>query len=437
MAQPIAKYDGNYITCFPSSNATDKGKWNEEFNCARYVTRVTSKNFCIVNPSFIMTETELEGSKKLQIGTGQCSINGMDLIMNAAIQMDPPEGTGTFHVAFKLVRDSANDVLGDTKVGVTITFDGLFVSYYTQKPDPVDVDMLYIGTVDWDGNSFSNITEDEDKYGRIWAEDILCKINDPKHPDITRLNLQEFIYNIPDWYVSKEGDVEYGAIEFLPGRDGTQDYGVKIQATDDNNASISIKAPSTSTATPTLNGALKATNTDVELELGNASIGVSTSAGNALKITNPNTITIDSEAMLSLEGRSSVSLASGTNSYTIIGTTQTIQLDSSSKPITISKLSSDNDVKLQIGDSADNIQINSNGTMVLKNAGSYSRITMSGGASTYDVTITKPQNSKELDIEGNIELTGNLTATGDIHANKVWNSVYNDCRRIYGERRLQ
>ena len=62
---------------------------------------------------------------------------------------------------------------------------------------------------------------------------------------------------------------------------------------------------------------------------------------------------------------------------------------------------------------------------------------MSGGTSTYDVTITKPLNKKELDIVGDIELTGNLTATGDIHANKVWNSVYNDCRRIYGERRLQ
>ena len=426
MAQPIAKYDGNYITCFPSSNATDKGKWNEEFNCARYVTRVTSKNFCIVNPSYIMTETELEGTKKLQIGTGQCSINGMDLIMNAAIQIDPPEGTGKFHVAFKLVRDSANDVLGDTVVGVTTTFDGLFVSYYTQKPDPVDSDMLYIGSVEWDGNNFSNITEDEDKYGRIWAEDVLCKINDPKHPDITRLNLQEFIYKIPDWYVSKEGDVEYGAIEFMPGRDGTQSYGIKIQSTADNNASILIKAPSTSTGTPTLNGALKATNTDVELELGNASIGVSTSVGNALKITNPYTIAIDTNTILTLEGGSSISLLSGTNSYTILGTTQTIQLDSSSKPITMSKLSSDNDIRLQIGDGADNIQINSNGTMVLKNAGSYSRITMSGGASTYDVTITKPHDKKELDIVGDIELTGDLTATGDIHANKVYNAVYND-----------
>ena len=93
--------------------------------------------------TFIMTETELEGSKKLQIGTGQCSINGMDLIMNAAIQMDPPEGTGTFHVAFKLVRDSANDVLGDTKVGSDLAYkpsrnaDGIYeAATYTAKFTP-------------------------------------------------------------------------------------------------------------------------------------------------------------------------------------------------------------------------------------------------------------------------------------------------------------
>ena len=424
MAQPIAKYDGNYKTCFPSSNATDKGKWNEEFNCARYVTRVTSKNFCIVNPSYIMTETELEGTKKLQIGTGQCSINGMDLIMNAALQMDPPEGTGTFHVAFKLVRDSANDVLGDTKLGVTITFDGLFVSYYTQKPDPVDADMLYIGTVDWDGNSFSNITEDEDKYGRIWAEDILCKINDPKHPDITRLNLQEFIYNIPDWYVSKEGDVEYGAIEFLPGRDGTQDYGVKIQATDDNTSEIKVKAPSIEDSS-TSKGYIKATNSSIQIGLGNTTL-TNQFSSNLFTLHNEGLVNIESEMSLTLSGTNDVTLESGNNQHIIDGTTQTFKLSSSAKPITMTTLTSDNNVKLQVGDSSDNVQVSSDGTIILKNAASYSRITMSGGTSTYDVTITKPLNKKELNIVGDIELTGNLTATGDIHANKVYNAVYND-----------
>ena len=424
MAQPIAKYDGNYITCFPSSNATHKGKWNEEFNCARYVTRVTSKNFCIVNPSYIMTETELEGTKKLQIGTGQCSINGMDLIMNAALQMDPPEGTGTFHVAFKLVRDSANDVLGDTKLGVTITFDGLFVSYYTQKPDPVDADMLYIGTVDWDGNSFSNITEDEDKYGRIWAEDILCKINDPKHPDITRLNLQEFIYNIPDWYVSKEGDVEYGAIEFLPGRDGTQDYGVKIQATDDNTSEIKVKAPSIEDSS-TSKGYIKATNSSIQIGLGNTTL-TNQFSSNLFTLHNEGLVNIESEMSLTLSGTNDVTLESGNNQHIIDGTTQTFKLSSSAKPITMTTLTSDNNVKLQVGDSSDNVQVSSDGTIILKNAASYSRITMSGGTSTYDVTITKPLNKKELNIVGDIELTGNLTATGDIHANKVYNAVYND-----------
>ena len=425
MAQPIAKYDGNYITCFPSSNATDKGKWNEEFNCARYVTRVTSKNFCIVNPSYIMTETELEGTKKLQIGTGQCSINGMDLIMNSALQMDPPEGTGTFHVAFKLVRDSANDVLGDTKLGVTITFDGLFVSYYTQKPDPVDADMLYIGTVDWDGNSFSNITEDEDKYGRIWAEDILCKINDPKHPDITRLNLQEFIYKIPDWYVSKEGDVEYGAIEFMPGRDGTQSYGVKIQSTDNNTSEIKVKAPSIDDGS-TSKGYLKATNSNVQLALGNTTL-TNTFDTNSFELRNQGLIDIYSAMSLTIEGESKVVIKNGlSNRYTITSSSQTFELSPSARPIVMRSLTGGIDVQIFLGNDAEHSSISSDGTMELKNANSYSKITMSGGSTSYDVTITKPQNKKELDIVGDIKLTGNLTATGDIHANKVYNAVYND-----------
>ena len=32
------------------------------------------------------------------------------------------------------------------------------------------------------------------------------------------MNLQDWIDIVPDWYISKEGDVTYGAIDFLPGR---------------------------------------------------------------------------------------------------------------------------------------------------------------------------------------------------------------------------
>lgn len=248
MSQPIVKYSGDVVTCYPGSNQTDDGKLNMEYNMARIVTRLSSKNFCIVKPSFnieTLTNTET-GLPQLRILKGQASINGMDIIISDSIIIDPPEKAGKYHLAFKLARDSSWNVLGDLVYGSKTTFEGLYLTYYEEKPDPLDDDdMLYLGEINWDGTSFGDIIEDEDKYGRIWAEDILCKIKDPKHPNISRLILQDWIYKVPDWYVSKEGDVEYGAIEFLPGRDGIQSYGIKIQAEDDSTSRIRLKAPKT------------------------------------------------------------------------------------------------------------------------------------------------------------------------------------------------
>lgn len=246
MAQPVAKYNGDFITCYPGSNQLDDGKLNLEKNMARIVTRLSSKNFCIVKPSFeIEKVTNVQtGAPQLRVLPGQASINGMDIIAEDSIVIDPPEKAGTYHLALKLARDSSWNVLGDFVYGDTTTFEGVYLSYFTDKPDPIDPDMLYLGQVTWNGSSITKIVEDQDKYGRIWAEDILCKINDPKHPDITRLTLQDWIYKVPDWYVSKEGDVEYGAIEFLPGRNGTQSYGIKAQATNNNTALLKMKAPS-------------------------------------------------------------------------------------------------------------------------------------------------------------------------------------------------
>lgn len=244
MAQPIVKYAGDDITCYPGSNQKDDGKLQLEFNMARLVTRVSSKNFCIIKPSFEITAVSDEATNKpkLEIASGQASINGMDLIMNNSIRIDPPEGEGTYYLAFKLARDSSRNVLGDLVVGVTTTFEGVYLTYYDTKPEPLtDMDMLYLGQVTWDGEQFSDIVEDEDKYGRIWAEDILCKLEDPKHPDDTRLNLQEYVYNMPDWYFSKEGDTVYGPIIIADNRDNNN-AGI-IMNVDKDGSHLTIKDP--------------------------------------------------------------------------------------------------------------------------------------------------------------------------------------------------
>ena len=244
MANPVVYYSGQDITCYPGSNQTDDGKLNLEFNMARIVTRLSSKNFCIVKPSFELTlvTDNSTGLQYIKVGTGQCSINGMDLIMTSELTIDPPETVGHHYLAFHLRRDSSENVLSDLVVGVTRTFQGVYLTYYNEKPDPVtDADIFYLGSLDWDGKTITNLEEDEDKYGRIWAEDVLGKFQDPKHPDITRLNLQEFIYNLPDWYFSKEGDTIYGPL-IVADSDVKNNPGVIIN-TDKNGSHITIKDP--------------------------------------------------------------------------------------------------------------------------------------------------------------------------------------------------
>ena len=243
MAQPIARYDGDYITCYPGSNQTDNGKLNLELNMARIVTRLSSKNFCIVKPSFelaayVNQDTNLP---QIEVNVGECSINGMDLIMTQRLYIDPPTEPGFYHLAFKLARDSSSNVIGDLIYGVTTTFEGVYLTYYDNKPDPMDPDMLFLGSLNWDGERFTDITEDEDKYGRLWAEDILCKIEDPKHPDERRLNLQEWLKKVPDWYFSKEGDTIYGPLILADSRD-SNNPGIMVNV-DEDGSHLSVKEP--------------------------------------------------------------------------------------------------------------------------------------------------------------------------------------------------
>ena len=241
----VAHYDGNYVTCYPGSNQKDDGKLQLEFNMSRFVTRVSSKNFCIVKPSFELSlvTNQTTGAPQIEVGIGQASINGMDLIMTTNIYINPPSETGDFYIALKLARDSSSNVLGDLIVGVMTTFQGVYIGYWDEKPDPMDPDMLYLGKVNWDGTAFSNLEEDEDKYGRLWAEDVLGKFLDPKHPDTRRLNLQELIYNLPDWYFSKEGDTVYGPVTIADSRDSGNN-GILFNV-DENGSYITIKEPGT------------------------------------------------------------------------------------------------------------------------------------------------------------------------------------------------
>ena len=330
--RPVKNYDGNYITCYPGSNQHDDGKLNLEFNMARLVTRVTSKNFCNVKPSFELTLMRSNtGYPQIQVGQGQCSINGRDIIITQEMIIDAPEKAGTFYLALHLARDPHGNVFGDQIYGVTTTFMGIYLTYFDEKPDPItDPDILYLGKVEFDGENITSLEEDEDKYGRIWAEDILAKMKDWKHPEITRMILQDLIYKFPDWYVSKEGDVIYGPLEFLAGRNpeipgtydnhediGTGKYGIRAEAilNEDGtrSANISIKGPDVDTTDPNKVINILVNNNGIEAKMGQSILVSNTTNSFALDLSTPNNININSQGNVSIIGQNGISIGTGAN----------------------------------------------------------------------------------------------------------------------------
>lgn len=462
----IVLYNGDVVTCYPGSNQTDKGKLQLEFNMARFVTRLSSKNFCVTNPSFVITtrQSTVTGIEQLVVSSGQASINGMDLIITDSIAVNPPESTGTYHLVLRLQRSDDNgngNVLGDLTIGVQTIFQGVCLAYYDDKPDPVDPDFLYLARVTWDGEHFTSIIEDEDKYGRIWAEDILCKLNDPKHPSIRRLLLQDFIYNIPDWYVSKEGDVEFGAIEFLPGRQngtytsadyGTGKYGIKAQAVSDTSSEITIKAASdvdesygpgkikivttegtnNSTVYTYLGNSLHYAHTHIT-DLGNSTTTLNryvignyfVNSGTNLNI---GSLELESNTLLSTANdtilRQIATIDPSTHSVSAIKLKERMSEDqwslykvnnNSNIYGLDAKWISNTDFELKLGLAP--FRYLSNSKYLYLN-----KIPDGENTSTVDKFIIKP----DVDITNDLTVGHNITATGDITAARVFNAVYND-----------
>ena len=98
--QPVSRYDGDSITCFPSSNAKDFGKLHTEFNEARYVTRIAKKNFCIKKPSFVATKIEDPATKT-------------PLLNISALWLENTNGNSTTK---SMPKESANSVLSHLSI---------------------------------------------------------------------------------------------------------------------------------------------------------------------------------------------------------------------------------------------------------------------------------------------------------------------------------
>ncbi len=250
MAEVVKYYQAGNIVVYPTSSSKDPGKLNTEQNMAAIVTRITDRNFCLKQEHFSLSvEPDVDYGYVIQIAEGEANIQGYHVITNTYLRISPPqELTGEkIALGFKLARDGSNNLLGDVTYNLITEYEGLWVSYFDSETARQDPDVLILGYLDWDGANFSNVIDNPEKLGRLDAKDVIIYISDPKHPDIEFLTLQQWADMVPDWYVSKEGDVEYGAIDFLPGRIqgddpdsledpslGNKDPGIHIQAETDN-----------------------------------------------------------------------------------------------------------------------------------------------------------------------------------------------------------
>ena len=426
----IVLYNGDVVTCYPGSNQTDKGKLQLEFNMSRFVTRLSSKNFCVTNPSFVITtrQSTVTGIEQLVVSSGQASINGMDLIITDSIAVNPPETTGTYYLVLRLQRSDDNgngNVLGDLTIGVQTIFQGVCLSYYDEKPDPIDPDFLYLAEITWDGEHFTSIIEDEDKYGRIWAEDILCKIDDPKHPNIRRLLLQDLIYNIPDWYVSKEGDVEFGAIEFLPGRQngtytsadyGTGKYGIKAQAISDTQTEFTLKAPTTLESATANIVKETMTSNSYQWRMGATELNISATNNYTIDLDTVNPIDVDVTNNISIKSSTQMLIKGGNVSDTKTGHKSTLTDSTYNSLKEETEFLSNTELRKILGKAR--IQYKSSDTSL--------KIFKTDTASTPNNVLTDLIVEPDVTISNDLTVGHNITATGDITAARVFNAVYND-----------
>jgi len=387
---------------------------------ARIVTRVTSKNFCIVKPSFDLEQvTDLEGKAMLKVDKGQACINGMDLIIDQTNRIYPPDEAGEYYIALHLWRDSSANVLGDLTVGITKQFKGVYLDWWTSK-DENDPDSLWLGKVYWDGTDFTSIEEDLDKYGRIWAHDVLCKMEDWKHPDVSRIILQDWLYKVPDWYVSKEGDVIFGALEFLAGRDpnvdgtsdnhedvGTGKYGIRLVATDKDTTDITIKAPDV--PEDDINRIIKINESNVgtTVSIGPATINSTTSNNYNFEFDTPNKIKINSDDEIMLTAGSG-------NFYSridMIG--NVIEFSNANSPV--------GEVDINFGNDYIDLTMGSNVTLKDTDDGKFSIINTAG-----KIEINTESGTGDVNV-----YASEFHVEGDITAKRVWNAVYNGFGEIF------
>lgn len=210
MANKAQYYEEQNIVVFPTSNSKDNGKLTLEENMRGIVTRITTRNYALTKSDFLLALV----NGKVQIQTGIGNIQGYEIVTTTPLLLDDPiDGPGDYLIGFKLTKDSSDHLRGDVLDGNVTYYEGVWAGFFTLDSKN-DKDVLFIGTVHWDGSKYTDLKRNPDLEHKIDASDIDVQVKGPKPPKQS-MNLQEYIDKMPDWYVSKYGDFMVDTLEFV------------------------------------------------------------------------------------------------------------------------------------------------------------------------------------------------------------------------------
>lgn len=254
-------YNTEDIVVFPSSNSQDEGKLTLEENVREITTRIVSRNYIVAG--FELTNN----GNSVTVSEGSASIQGYNVSTISSITCKLPPSRHDDILIMTLAKDGSDHVVGDVKDGDTITFAGVYITYYDIETVEKNFDKIVIlGYLNYKDNPnddpndpnddflIDSIDDDRNNKTKFDAEDIQIdalgrpsigldsyienfkyfryneltnsmepyEIREGRSTDKTPsydTNLDEFFKSMPYNYVTKYGDEMYGALYMSHVRD--------------------------------------------------------------------------------------------------------------------------------------------------------------------------------------------------------------------------
>lgn len=474
MSTVYSFYGADNIVIFPSSNAKDKGKLTSEDNLHGITVYAGIRNHTILDTDFTLSFVD----DVVHVAPGIASINGYVIVTDVTNTLALPENYSDYYIVLRLIYDDSHHVFGDNDDPIYNENEGVSLEYA-----PIDAelsnDYLILGTIHYPQDGPIIVEDDPNKRFKFIADEIGAIDPDPEDgsdiDDGTLVSLQYLLYRLPYRYVSKlHDDMKLNKLNFVDNFDNI----TKSILVDPNNNLVKFTANNREFALSSNALNIKSNNTpSLDTIFGLSSIDTTLSkdfsaytktilqcgynlnnTSNILKFdstgihgimnTNERFTLTNSLAQLfnlSIAGNTlsavtgNIILGSNLSSnYYLDGdlfksSTQGFQYNGSSKSAMNGDISTQGTFK-----ATENADFSTpynknystlNQTQLVFNRKSAATDTDAQIVFQTDGTAKTSIGSKHN--SGIIDMTGNVAVSGEVHATRVWEAVYNDYAELY------